>query len=113
MLLNGQHIFDHVPPGTPFPYITLGQTSVFDWSTASEKGEEHFFSIHAWARISGRKLVLDIMDRIAIVLELPLAPLGEHRLVNLMLKDMQARNDDGLNGYQGIVRYRAVTEPIA
>ncbi len=25
--LGGERIYDHVPPKTPFPYVTLGETS--------------------------------------------------------------------------------------
>lgn len=110
-LLGGPKIFDHVPPKTPFPYVTLGQTAVYDWSTSSEKGQEHFFTIHVWARTQGRKLLLDLMERVASVLEDQMPALSGHCLVNLMLNDMQARNDDGVNAYQGVMRYRAVTEP--
>lgn len=110
--LGGARIYDHVPPRTPFPYVTLGETASRDWSTASEKGAEHFLNIQIWAKENGRKRVLDIAAKIAARLdEWPIA-LNGHRLVNLTLAEMVARNTDGLGNYLGTMRYRAVTEPL-
>lgn len=36
-----------------------------------------------------------------------------HRLVNLMLTEVLARNTDGQGSYLGTMRYRAVTEPVS
>ncbi|TMV01510.1 DUF3168 domain-containing protein [Brucella haematophila] len=111
--LGGERIYDHVPPKTPFPYVTLGETSSRDWSTASEKGDEHFVNIQIWAKESGRKRVLDIAARIASRLdEGPPVTVDGHHLVNLMLTEVIARNTDGLGSYLGTMRYRAVTEPL-
>lgn len=110
--LGGERIYDHVPPKAPFPYVTLGETSSRDWSTASEPGGEHFLNIQIWARESGRKRVLDIAGLIATRLDRETVAMDGHRLVNLMLTEVLARNTDGLGGYLGTMRYRAVTEPL-
>ncbi len=47
--LGGEHVYDHVPPKTPFPYVTLGETLSKDWSTASEPGA-NIFSISRYGR---------------------------------------------------------------
>lgn len=109
--LGGERVYDHVPPRTPFPYVTLGETASRDWSTASENGGEHFLNIQIWARESGRKRVLDIAGRIATRLDEGPVDVNGHRLINLMLTEVLARNTDGLGGYLGTMRYRAVTEP--
>ncbi len=110
-ILGGARVYDQVPPRASFPYVTLGDTVSRDWSTASEEGGEHFLNIRIWARESGRKRVLDIAARIATRLdESPVTPDG-HRLVNLMLTEVLTRAVDGLGGYLGAMRYRAVTEP--
>lgn len=112
-LLGGERVFDHVPPKTPFPYVTLGETVSRDWSTASETGSEHFLNIQVWARESGRKRVLEIADRIALWLGDGALTMVGYRLVNLTLTEVLARNTDGLGSYLGTMRYRAVTEPTA
>ncbi len=108
--LGGERIYDHVPPRTPFPYVTLGETMCRDWSTASEDGGEHFLNIQIWAKESGRKRVLDIAAKIATRLDEKPVAIDGHRMVNLMLTEVLARNTDGLGGYLGTMRYRAVTE---
>ena len=110
--LGGERVYDHVPPKTPFPYITLGETLSHDWSTASEPGGEHFLNIQIWAREAGRKRVLDIAAHIATRLAEGILVLEGHRLVNLMLTEVLARNTDGLGSYLGTMRYRAVTEAV-
>ncbi len=51
--LGGARIHD-VPPAAPdFPYVTLGEAQVSDWSTATERGEEHRLSLAAWSRQGG------------------------------------------------------------
>lgn len=109
--LGGEHVYDHVPPKTPFPYITLGETLSKDWSTSSEPGGEHFLNIQIWAREAGRKRVLDIAGRIATRLDEAPLEVDGHRVVNFMLTEVLARNTDGFGSYLGTMRYRAVTEP--
>lgn len=104
-------LYDHVPPTAPFPYVTFGQTAVYDWSTSTEKGDEHLFTLHAWSKGRGKAEVSAILDAIRARLETaPPAPAGHH-LVNLTLEYSEARHDEDLNGYHGLLRYRAVTEP--
>ncbi|MBV2142645.1 DUF3168 domain-containing protein [Falsochrobactrum sp. TDYN1] len=110
--LGGERVYDRVPPKTPFPYITLGETLSRDWSTASEPGGEHFLNIQIWAREAGRKRVLDIAAHIATRLADGMLSLDGYRLVNLMLTEVLARNTDGLGSYLGTMRYRAVTEAV-
>ncbi|MFC4626099.1 DUF3168 domain-containing protein [Daeguia caeni] len=112
-LLGDERVFDHVPPKTPFPCVTLGETACRDWSTDSDTGSEHFLNIQIWARENGRKRVLEIAERIASRLGDGGLTLDGHRLVNLTLTELFARNTDGLGSYLGTMRYRAVTEPTA
>ena len=78
---------------------------------ASEEGGEHFLTLHAWSKARGRKEVLEIIEAVIDALEAaPPQPSG-HVLVNLMAERIEVRFDDDLDGYHGLVRYRAVTEP--
>ena len=110
-LIGAGHVHDHVPHAAHFPYVTLGQSAVYDWGTASEQGGEHFVTLHAWSKARGRKEVLEIIEAVIDALEAaPPQPSG-HVLVNLMAERIEVRFDDDLDGYHGLVRYRAVTEP--
>lgn len=39
--LGGARVYDDVPKRAEFPYLTFGQTTERDWSTATEPGHEH------------------------------------------------------------------------
>ncbi len=55
--------------------------------------------------------MLEIAGRIATRLDEEPLDLNGHRVVNLMLTEVLARNTDGFGSYLGTMRYRAVTEP--
>lgn len=109
--LVGGRILDHAPANVVFPYITFGRTSLYDWSTGTEIGTEQLFTVHVWSKAKGKKETLDIMELVKARLhDGALAPAG-HRLVNLRLEFAEARYDEDLAVYHGMLRFRAVTEP--
>lgn len=110
-LLGGAKIFDHAPANTAFPYVTFGRTSVYDWSTGTESGAEQLFTLHVWSKARGKAETLAIMERAQHVLHDQPMALDEHHLVNLRLEFAEARLDEDLAVYHGLMRFRAVTEP--
>lgn len=108
----GNRIHDHAPANVRFPYLTFGSTSSFDWSTGTEIGTEHLFSIHVWSRAKGKSETLELMGRVETLLrDTELSPAGHH-LVNLTPDFAESRFDEELSLYRGLLRYRAVTEPL-
>ena len=112
-LLGGAKVFDHIPANAPFPYITFGRTSVYDWSTDTESGTEQLFTLHVWSKAKGKKETLEIMEVARAHLQEPPLALEGHHLVNLQLEFAEARYDEDLSVYHGLLRFRAVTEPAA
>ena len=112
-LLGGPRIFDDVPQKTEFPYLTLGQSSVRDWSTGTEPGDEHILTLHVWSRAAGRREAHEIMGAIRTALHNRALTLSGHRLVNLRHEFSDARREPDGDTYHGVVRLRAVTEPLA
>lgn len=111
-LIGKDKVFDHVPTQTSFPYITLGHSLIYDWSTSSDHGEEHFLTIHIWAKGTGRKQVLEIISAVSDALDVAEAEQAGFNLINLTSMGMEARYEDSRNTYHGVMRYRAVTEHI-
>lgn len=111
-LINGR-VYDRVPAKSDFPYVTLGSSNIYDWSTATERGSEHLFTLNIWNRASGRQSVFEIMNIIDRLLDEVVLTLAGHQVVNLALQYSQARAEDSRDGYLGILRYRAVTEERA
>jgi Protein of unknown function (DUF3168) len=110
--LGGSKIYDHPAAGAKLPYVSLGQTVAYDWSTASEAGHEHLVTIHVWSRAGGRIEAHEIMEKIRLRLDGFGAELLNHRLVLLRLEFEEARFDAGEDGYHGTMRYRALTEVL-
>jgi hypothetical protein len=54
--------YDSVSGGALFPYITLGDDTVNDWSTKTEDGEEMTHTLHVWSQYNGKKEAKEIMD---------------------------------------------------
>ncbi|KQT88236.1 DUF3168 domain-containing protein [Aurantimonas sp. Leaf443] len=112
-LLGGPKVFDRRPERANFPYLTLGRTAVVDWSTGTEDGAEHILTLHVWAAGGGKAETYEIMDRVSTRLQDATLPLDGHRLVNLQLQFAEARQEPDSPAYHGIMRFRAVTEPLA
>jgi hypothetical protein len=110
-LLGGVRIYDHAPQGVAYPFITLGQSVIRDWSTGTEDGGEHNLTLHVWTRSGGKKEVHEIIEAIRAVLHDQPLMLEDHYLVNLRHEFSEARLDPDGDTFHGIVRYRAVTEP--
>lgn len=112
-LLGGPRIYDRVPPGAAFPYLTFGRTSVYDWSTGTEIGTEQIFTLHVWSKAKGRQETLDIMERARTLLHDQALPMESHRLVNLRLEFAEDRFDDDLAVHRGLLRFRAAVEAVS
>jgi hypothetical protein len=112
-LLGGPKIYDLAPPAAHFPYVTFGRTSVHDWSTGTEIGTEHIFTIHVWSKGRGKAEALAIMAAISQRLAGSSLDLAGHRLVNLQLEYSEVRHDDDLALHHGLLRYRATVEQPA
>jgi hypothetical protein len=108
--LGANRIFDRAPANVAFPYITFGRTSVYDWSTGTEKGTEQLFTLHIWSKAKGNKEALEIMEMARWVLDDKSLPLDTHHLVNLRLEFAEVRFDEDLAVHHGLLRFRAVTE---
>jgi hypothetical protein len=54
-MLGGVKIYDEPPRPAAFPYVTLGEARISDFSTGSEPGEEHQLTLHAWSREGGHR----------------------------------------------------------
>ncbi|MGC1711744.1 MAG: DUF3168 domain-containing protein [Methyloceanibacter sp.] len=110
-LLGGARIYDDAPQGASFPFITLGQSVIRDWSTGTEHGAEHSLTLHVWSRSGGKKQVHEIIEAIRSVLHDKPLLLTDHYMINLCHEFSEARLDPEGDTFHGIVRYRAVTEP--
>jgi Protein of unknown function (DUF3168) len=111
-LLGGPKVHDRTPPEEVFPYVTFGAAASQDWSTGTERGDNHLIMINVWSRQQGKKQALEIAGAIIAALEpAALAPAG-HRVVLLRAIGVDANYDTGLRGYRATLRFEALTEVL-
>jgi hypothetical protein len=110
-LLGGPKVYDEPPPSAAFPYVTLGDARVTDWSTGSERGEEHQLTLHAWSRQGGHKEAHLVAGALLQALDDAPLVLTDHRLINFRFALADVRREADGRTYHALVRFRAVTEP--
>lgn len=110
-LLGGAKIYDQPPRAAAFPYVTLGEARVTDFSAGDAPGAEHQITLHAWSRQGGHNEAHAIAGVLLQALDdAPLA-LADHHLVNLRFSVVDVRRENDGRTYHALVRFRAVTEP--
>jgi hypothetical protein len=111
-ILGGPKVYDEPPTTAAFPYVTLGEARVSDFSAGEEALQEHQLTLHAWSRQGGHKEAHLIAGALLQALDdAPLSPNG-HQLVNLRFALADIRREADGRTYHALVRFRAVTEPV-
>ncbi|MFN3659565.1 MAG: DUF3168 domain-containing protein [Pseudolabrys sp.] len=111
-LLGGPKIYDEPPRGAEFPYVTLGEARVADFSAGAERGEEHQLTLHAWSRQGGHRQAHLIAGALLQALDDAALTLADHHLVNFRFAVADVRREADGRTYHALVRFRAVTEPV-
>jgi hypothetical protein len=109
--LGGPRVYDEPPPSAAFPYVTLGEARVADFSAGADPGEEHQLTLHAWSRQGGHKEAHRIAGALLQALDDAPLSLAGHHLVNLRFAVADVRREADGRTYHALVRFRAVTEP--
>ena len=111
-LIGNDAIYDHVPQDAAFPYVVIDETRLADWSTGTEPGSEHLLTLHVWSRYQGKRETYQIADAIRAALDEADLSLEDNRLINLRHQFSDLRRDPDGETYHGVLRFRAVTEPL-
>ena len=106
-------VFDHVPQGTEYPFITMGESSLRDFSNLEQQGTEAQATIRIFSREAGRKESALIMERITHLLQrATLAISGQECVDSRFVSSNIILQDEGLT-HRGTlvfaVRMREVT----
>jgi hypothetical protein len=105
-------VYDRPPQGSAFPYITLGEAAITDFSTKTSTGTEQILTLHIWSRGGGRKESALIMERVyALLHQASLSVTGQALVLMRFLSSEILLENDGCT-YHGIMRFRAVLESI-
>ena len=110
--LGGPRVYDEAPASAAFPYVTLGEARIGDFSAGGEPGEEHQLTLHAWSRQGGHREAHLIAGALLQALDDAPLSLDDHRLINLRFATADVRREADGRTYHALVRFRAVTEPV-
>lgn len=98
-------IYDGPPPRAPFPYLSVGEGIITDWSTKSEAGREIRLALTVWddgeeaARL--HRLLADVEDAIAAMPR----DLGDWQVAsNVFLRSLIVR--DAAGPWAGLAEFR-------
>jgi len=104
-------IYDDPPADAVFPYLTLGETRARDWNGV-DGGFEHELKLYVFSRYAGRREIKRVTGAVYDALHEAALTLTGHALVNIRFVFADAfRRQDG-ETYQGVARFRAVTQPL-
>ncbi|KVK55032.1 hypothetical protein BCY90_13355 [Agrobacterium deltaense] len=103
-------IVDRLLPRAVLPCIVIDDLESRDYSTATEKAEEHFLSLQIWSDANGRRGAGEIVDRVKILLHDAALPIAGVSLVNLHLLSSRSRREAKTRNFIAEMRFRAVTE---
>jgi hypothetical protein len=105
-------VFDHVPAGSPFPYIVIGEMRSRPLDTQGVSGNEVFLTLHAYSRGAGMKETKQIMSAVYDALHHAAFTVPNQTLVLSQAVDSEVSLEgDGLTRH-GIRRFHIITEPV-
>jgi hypothetical protein len=102
-------VHDHVPQGTAFPYIVIGEETLTDDSSSKDIDFNEFtLTIHTYSRNRGRKETKNIMARIYELLHKSTLSVTGANHINTRFEFSEVlREQDGLT-YHGVQRFRTI-----
>ena len=101
-------VFDDVPEGTAYPYITIGDDTATNISAKGLDMHEHTLNIHIWSQYRGRRDIKVIMKQVHDILHDSSLTVSGGSMVN-MRQEFQTTllEGDGITRH-GVIRFRAV-----
>lgn len=103
-------VIDRLLPRALLPCVVIDDLESRDYSTATEKAEEHFLWLQIWSDANGRKGAGEIAARVTSLLDDAALPLAGVSLVNLSLLSSRSRREAKTRNFVVEMRFRAVTE---
>ncbi len=103
-------IADRLLPRGLLPSIIIGNLESRDYSTATEKAEEHFLALEIWSDANGRRRAGEIAERVKTLLDDAPLPLAGISFVSLQFLSSRSRREPKTRNFLAEMRFRAVTE---
>lgn len=103
-------VYDHVPEGTQFPYVTIGAATAIPRGAHDRYGRRTTETLHVWSAHNGWSEAYDIVGHLIRLLELqPLTATG-HAVVSVRLEQTVSMIDPDADLRHIAVRFAIETE---
>jgi hypothetical protein len=103
-------IYDFVPANAVYPYLTLGEAVLRDWSSTTTAGVAVSLTVRVFSREGGRKQAATVMDRVHALLHRGSLSVAGHNTVLCRFEAAETRLEDDGATYQGIMRFRVLLQ---
>ncbi len=107
---GAESIFDHVPQGSSFPYIVLGDSAGAPLETQEGGGFDSTLDIHAYSRALGMKEAKSLLAAVSAALHDQNFAVSGQRLIFCRLVSQELRLEGETR--HGVLRFRIITEPV-
>ncbi len=109
-LVGPDGISDRLADRQRLPKVVIAAIDSGDLSTATEAGEEHLLTLHAWSAAGGHGEVQRIAARVRALLHDTDLVLDGFHLVSLLHRRTRIARDGARPHHRAEMRFRAVTE---
>jgi hypothetical protein len=110
--LAGGRVYDQVPEGAIFPYLSIGDEQVIDDSTTCQDGWEVYPDVHCWSRPeTGSKVEVKTLAASVVARVTSISTVSGFSLVSITHETTRVfRDPDGLTEH-AVCSFRALIDP--
>jgi hypothetical protein len=105
-------VFDHVPPGTPFPYVTVGEMTSRPFDTQESSGCELSAAIHVYSRGQGMLEARALMAAVYGALHEADLGVAGHALILCRHAGAEILLESDGETRHGVTRFHIITEAL-
>lgn len=110
--VGGAAIYDDVPQGAAFPYVTIGEDTLVEWDTDTELGAEATITLHTWSRQRGRAETKALQGHIYDALHRYALPVTGMHLIECKWEMSESFLDPDGHTRHGVMRFRLVLQDL-
>lgn len=103
-------VFDHVPEGTGYPYVVVGEAFATPRNSQDRKGRRTAENIHVWSDHLGYSELNAIADRIIELLDHQALTVSGHDIVLSNFEFQQTLDDPDPDVRHGVIRFGFTSE---
>lgn len=105
-------IYDRVPEGVTFPYVTIGDEQVIDDGNSCDDGWNLYADVHVWSRPdAGSKAEVKTLAAAVVTAVKGITSISEHTLIELQHdRSLFRRERDGMTEH-AVITFRAIVGP--